>query len=117
MTDRKKLKKEYQQTLPPMGIFQIKNKTNGKVYLGFAKNLPGIINSHKFSLKMGSHYSPELQSDYNKLGEDNFSFEVLDYLEPKEGIGYDYTADLKALEEIWLEKLQPFGEKGYHTKG
>jgi len=85
-----------------MGIFQIKNKTNGKIYLGFAKNLPGIINSQKFSLNNGSHPISELQQDYNRLGESNFSFGVLDRLESKEGISFDYTRNLKALEEIWI---------------
>jgi hypothetical protein len=27
---------------------------------------------------------------------------------------YDYRDDLKALEVMWLEKLKPFGERGYH---
>ncbi len=116
MTDRKKLIKEYKQTLTPMGILQIKNLANGKILLMKAKNLPGIINSQKFSLSHGSHPNSELQKDYTRLGENNFFFEVLDHLEPKEGISYDYTGDLKALEQIWIEKLQPYGDRGYHTK-
>ncbi len=116
MTDRKKLIKEYKQTLTPMGILQIKNLANGRILLMKAKNLPGIINSQKFSLNHGSHPNSELQKDYGRLGEAGFSFEVLDHLEPREGISYDYTRDLKALEEIWIEKLQPYGDRGYHAK-
>ena len=44
------------------------------------------------------------------------SSEVVDYLEPKEDPGYDYTKDLMVLEEMWVEKLQPFDEKGYNKK-
>ncbi len=50
------------------------------------------------------------------LERQNFSFEVVDTLEPKEDTTYDYTKDLSVLEEMWLEKLQPFSEKGYNKK-
>lgn len=116
MTDKKRLIKEYKQTLTPMGILQIKNLASGRILLMKAKNLPGIINSQKFTLKNGSHPILALQKDFTCLGESNFSFEVLDHLEPREGVSYDYTKDLKALEDIWIEKLQPYGDRGYHTK-
>lgn len=32
----------------------------------------------------------------------------------KEDLNYDYTEELKTLEEMWIEKLQPFNEKGYN---
>ena len=114
--DKKELKKQYKQTVQPMGIYQIKNLTNGKIFIGSAKNLPGKFNSVKFQLEHGSYPHSELQKDFNDFGEKNFSFEVVDYLEPKEDTGYDYTEDLSVLEEMWLEKLQPFGEKGYNKR-
>lgn len=58
----------------------------------------------------------DLQKDYNESDEANFSFEVLDRLEPKDDLKYDYSDDLKVLEEMWLEKLQPYDEQGYHKK-
>ena len=116
MLDKKELKKQYKQTLTPMGIFQIKNLDNDRIFIGSSKNLPGKFNSIKFQLKMGSYINQELQKDYNNLGEEKFSFEVIDKLEPKEDLSYDYTEDLNVLEEMWIEKLQPFDEKGYNKK-
>jgi len=29
--------------------------------------------------------------------------------------GYDPRDDLRALEALWLDRLQPHGERGYHT--
>jgi len=116
MTDKKELKKRYKQTVPPMGVYQITNLVNGKIFVGSSKNLRGKFNSYKFQLKQGSHMNRELQRDYTLLGEENFSFTVVDYLEPKEGTEYDYTKDLAVLEDMWLEKLQPYGEKGYNKK-
>ena len=116
MLNKKELKKKYKQTLTPMGIFQIKNLVNGKVFIECGKNLPGNLNSSKFQLKMGSHMNQELQKDYNQLGEEKFSFEIIDRLEPKEDLSYNYSEDLKVLEEMWLEKIQPYDERGYHKR-
>jgi hypothetical protein len=73
MTDKKKLTKEYKQTLPPMGILQIMNKTNGRIFLLKTKNLPGITNSQKFNLNNGSHPFSKVQQDYTQIGESIFS--------------------------------------------
>ena len=116
MTTKRELIKQYKQTPPEMGIFQIKNKINGKIFIGRAMNLPGIINSNKFQLKMKSHYIKELQEDYNKHGESNFEFEKLDTLKHKEDVNVNHSDELETLEQMWLEKLQPYGEKGYNTK-
>src|SRR3989339_1004204 len=114
MIDKKELKKQYKQTLPPMGIYQIKNLINGKIFIGNSKNLHGKSNSYKFQLNSGVHVNSELQKDYTKYGEQNFTFEVLDTLEPKDDPSYKYDDDLKTLEDLWLEKLQPFGVAGYN---
>ncbi len=115
MTDRKELSKQYKQKIPLMGIYQIRNLINEKIYIGSSKNLQVFDNRHKFQLKLGSHQNKDLQDDYIKYGESNFVFEIIDYLPEKEDPAYDYTRDLKVLEELWLEKLQPFGGKGYNS--
>ena len=116
MIDKKELKKSYKQTLTPMGVYQIKNLVNGKIFIGSAKNIPGRINRHKFELKFGSEGIKELLDDYKKYGEENFSFEILDQLKPKDDPLYNYSEDIKVLEELWIEKLQPFDERGYNEK-
>ena len=116
MVDKKELKKQYKETQTPMGVYQIKNLVNGRIFIGSSPNLPGKINSYSFQLKMGSHPNSKLQEDFRLHGGENFTFTVLDKLEPKEGAGHDYAKDLKVLEDMWLEKLQPYGEKGYNKK-
>jgi group I intron endonuclease len=114
--NKKEMTDKYKQTALPMGIYQIKNLKNGKIFIGSAKDLRGRINSNKFQLKNGSHPNKEMQRDYNEVGEEGFSFEILDYLKPKEDLNYDYTDELRILEEMWLDKLQPYDEKGYNSK-
>lgn len=110
----KRLKKDYQSERRPMGVFLIRNMANEKVFVSVGLDLPGIINSHKFQLKMGVHRNRGLQSDWNELGGESFAFEILDQLEPREDMSDDGRADLAFLEELWLEKLQPFGSCGYN---
>jgi len=112
--NRKEIKKKYKQTIQPMGVYRIKNLENGKIFIGSSKNLHAKANSWKFQLRGGAHVNRDLQKDFNMLGEDKFVFEIIDKLEPKEDPRYDYTKDLETLEELWLEKLSPYGDKGYN---
>jgi len=114
--NKKELKKQYKQNIQPMGVFQVKNLINGKIFIDSGLNLQGKINGCKFQLALGSHMNRILQEDFNKNDINNFSFEVIDYLKPKEDIKTNYTDDLKMLEEMWIEKLQPFDEKGYNKR-
>src|SRR5262245_42156024 len=111
---KKELIKEYKQNPPPMGVYQIRNLANEKILVGTSQNLSGIFDREKFQLKLGGHPNKKLQADWNEFGSDNFAFEILDELKPTENPGYDYREDLAFLEEIWLEKLQPYGERGYN---
>lgn len=116
MSERnKELKKEYKQNHPPMGVYQIRNLVNDKVFVGSALNLPGIINRLQFDLKLGKHKSPSLQADWNEFGAEKFAFEILDEITATEGPDHDYREDLIALEDLWLEKLEPYGDRGYNT--
>lgn len=112
--DKKELKQAYKQTPRPMGIFQIRNLTNEKVFVGKSENLDGIFNRNRFQLNANSHHQKQLQADWNELGADKFEFEILEELEFREGL--DTKKELEFLEDLWLEKLEPFGEKGYNER-
>ena len=115
MKTRRELIKEYKNSIRPMGIVQVKNIRNNRVYLTASANTQGTINSIRFQLKIGSFLpSPALLKDWKEMGEQSFVIEVLDELKPVDDPAYDYRDDLKALETMWLEKLKPYGEQGYH---
>lgn len=116
MDRRKELKLAYKQNPPLAGVFQIKNLVNGKIFLGSGLDARGILNGQQAQLKFKAHRNKALQQDWNKYGSDQFSCDVLEYLEPADNPDYDVRGDLAVLEELWLEKLEPYGEKGYNKK-
>jgi hypothetical protein len=111
--DRKALIREYKSAPQPAGIYRVRNTTTGKSLIGSSVNLPGMLNRQRFQLEHGSHPDKELQRDWNDLGPDAFRFEILDRLEPPDEPGYDPTADLRVLKEMWLEKFTAEGEPLY----
>ncbi len=112
--DKKELKEQYKHTVRPMGVYQIRNKINEKIFIGSSNNLDGIINRNKFQLKLGSHPNGILQKDWEEFAEEDFVFEILEELEPREDL--DIPKELEHLEDLWMEKLQPFGSNGYNLK-
>lgn len=110
----KKLKEEYKLNPRPMGILLVRNSETDKVFLIASLDLPGALNRHKFQLKSGNHPNKQLQADWNHLGSNAFAFEIVDELAPRADSKLDYRAELTSLEDLWLEKLKPFGERGYN---
>ena len=111
---KRDINREYKERQKPAGVFQIKNIVNGKVLLGSSLNLEGPLNGHKFMLTTNSHRNELLQKEWNEYGSGAFVFEILEQVNMKDDPNFNVDDELTLLEEIWLEKLQPFGERGYN---
>jgi hypothetical protein len=114
--DKKAEKLKYKASRRPMGVFQIRNLANGKIFVGSSMDLSAMFNRIRFQLYAGSHPNKPLENDWRTFGTGRFAFEVLEELFPREDAAYDYAADLETLEDLWLEKLEPYGEKGYNER-
>lgn len=115
--DRKSLIRQYKETRRPAGVFRVFNSVEGKSLVGSSTDLPSMLNRLKFQLTSRTTLMPELQRDWDRLGPDAFAFEVLDTLAPPaDDRAWDQAADLEELERLWIEKLQPFGERGYNKR-
>ncbi|MFI8493176.1 GIY-YIG nuclease family protein [Peribacillus butanolivorans] len=112
--DRKKvLKQLYKETKVEAGVYQIKNTINNKVFIGSTRNLK-TLKGKQFELEMRTSTNKMLQDEWNQYGKEVFSFEVLEVLKPKETGYFDAKRELKKHEEAWLEKIQPYEERGYN---
>ena len=66
------------------GVYKITNVTNNKVYIGSSKELKNRITKHLWLLKNKRHDNIYLQNSYEKYGEKNFKFEVIEYCSEEE---------------------------------
>ncbi len=116
MIDKKEIRKEYKNQKQPAGLFAVKNKPDNKMFIGISLNLPAKLIGVTFELEQGSHAFQNLANDYKKLGKNQFEIFVLDEIEIKDESDKDLRKELKALEEMWVEKLKGDGISFYNKK-
>jgi group I intron endonuclease len=114
MKSRKDIHRDYKERAIPAGVYQVKNTVNGKILLGSSLNLEGPLNRHKFMLKIGSHTNKALQNEWDEFGSEKFVFEILETVKVEDDPNFNLKDELTLLEQIWLEELRPFGERGYN---
>lgn len=114
--DKRIAKLEYKHSHHLMGVFQIRNTVNEKLLVASSINIPGKINRIRFQLNANSHPSKRLQAEWNEFGESAFEFETLEPVNPRDDPNYDHAADVEFLEDLWLERLEPYGDKGYNER-
>lgn len=90
------------------GVYTITNKVNGKIYVGCTSNLNERRLNHLASLRIKTHDNDYLQKAWNKYGEENFEFEILE--ECEEFLLY-------SIEHYWTLLLRANERKfGYNIK-
>lgn len=90
-----------------MGIYFIENVTNGHMYIGSAKNIDKRWWEHSWGLKNKRHHNAHLQSAWDKYGEENFDFGVIELVERLE--------DLTEREQFWLDETRVYERgRGYN---
>jgi len=89
-------------------IYKIENLVNGKIYIGLTTSNPCLRKYHHFyNLKNRRHANFHLQNAFNKYGESNFKFIVL-----------NYATDKKTLDELEVAYITYYDclnhSKGYN---
>lgn len=98
-----------------MGVFRIRNTISNKIFVGSSTDLVAIWHRHRLQLNFGNHPNEALQNDWNQAGADNFAYEIISEIK-QDDKETDYEKEVKLLEEMFIEELQPFGEKGYNKQ-
>jgi len=81
-----------------MGIYQIRNVINDKVYIGSSQNIfHKRWPQHLMELKKNKHHCDHLQNAWNKYGEKSFTFEKIEDVNKKK--------DLKGREQWYLDNI------------
>jgi group I intron endonuclease len=74
------------------GIYAIRNRRNGKIYVGSAANISKRWSRHRKDLREGCHRNRHRQAAFNRYGEGAFEFVVL-----------EFTLDLTCREQYWID--------------
>jgi hypothetical protein len=77
------------------GVYAITNTVTGKVYVGFGLDVLTRMTAHVRRLGLGKHFSRTLQSDWDTLGADAFTLELV------EEVNGDLDEQV-AIEERWI---------------
>lgn len=78
------------------GIYQILHAESGRSYIGQSVNLAKRLMEHRASLRRGAHDNRYLQRAFDKYGEDQFSFSVVEYSSPSR---------LTEREQFWIDRV------------
>ena len=79
------------------GIYQIRNLVNDKIYIGSSENLYIRYREHFYTLNKNIHRNGKLQKSFNKHGEQNFIFEIIEFVEDKN--------KLLEREQYWIDRF------------
>jgi hypothetical protein len=107
MKSQKQIKEEYKFKKFKMGVFQIRNTVNGKIYVDSSLNLEAIWNRNKMELNSGTHRNSALQCEWNQFGEGNFKYEILAEVVEKDEVKIDNNKEVKTLEAMFIAELEP----------
>lgn len=96
------------------GIYQIVNINTGKSYIGSSSRIHQRFYEHKNALRKNKHFNRYLQNAWNKYGEDNFVFRILEEVSKEDSKRYNLLHDL---ENVYINKyLSNIEEKGYNIE-
>lgn len=87
------------------GIYGIRNKLNGMIYVGKTQmNFGDRRDCHFATLRGGHHINPHLQNAWNKYGDANFEFVVL-----RDCTGRCNTDEINRLEQVYIKQYMDAG--------
>ena len=91
------------------GIYKIENKINKKKYIGQSKDIHSRWKTHRNELNSNKHKNDYLQNAWNKYGEENFTFTILEVCQQHQ---------LNQLEKYYINKYDTFNNdiNGYNLQ-
>lgn len=114
---KKELADSYRRMKVSIGVYQVTNTANGKLFIDSCNNLKNRWLTLRLMLEDGRHPNRAFQTEWTEAGADAFVYEVLEETEIEADLPpREKTQQLKEMKEKWLAEKQPFGARGYNNK-
>ena len=99
--------------LSKSGIYRILNLVNKKCYIGQTRNFIKRFSRHRLDLRENKHENQYLQNAWNKYGEENFEFSIIE-----SNIEYERLNELEEYYIYFYNSFTDSNKSGYNlTKG
>lgn len=95
------------------GVYAIRNRQTGAMYVGCTKQLNYRLNGHLYALRADRHDQPLLQAAWNSDGPDAFEMVMLESVSAEDHY-FGLRAALRAAERRWLLELMAKGAALYN---
>ncbi len=103
---RKEIIEAYKNKLPTGGVYCITCSGNQRKLIKSTMEMESAKSRFDFAMKIESCPEPSMQREWNDYGMESFSFTCLEELKMEETqTQREYRNDIKALYDIWKEKL------------
>ncbi len=100
--ERKEAARQFKERKPSPGIYALRCRTTGRVWVDSSPNLDAAQNGQFFQLRQRLHRDKELQAEWMTHGEESFEFNVLEAL-PEDTPSLNLRDLLRERKQFWLQ--------------
>jgi hypothetical protein len=104
MGDRRRRARQARDAFPPMGVFAVRDRTSGRVWMGSSRDVHARLNRIQFELRLGAHMDKQLQAAWQQ-DPARLSFEVVALVKQRTDPAFDHDEELRVLEQLYREEL------------
>ncbi|PIB96671.1 GIY-YIG nuclease family protein [Caulobacter sp. X] len=109
MSGRKALLRAYKERKVEAGVYAVRCRASGEVWVGATPDLATRQNGVWFSLRQGGHREPTLQAAWNAHGADAFAFEPIETIDVEGLDAFGRASRLKDRRAHWISALSARG--------
>src|SRR5262249_315341 len=102
----KEIINEYKERKLHGGVYKITNTRSRKYLIAHTANLKSVQSRFQFAMTTGSTLHPKLKKDWEELGAQAFTLEILEELKQRSDKSQaEFLGELKTLEQLWRANL------------
>ena len=102
--ERRRRAREARDAFPPMGVYAVRDRASGRVWVGSSRDVHARLTRIQFELRLGAHRQKQLQAAWRE-DPTRFSFDVLALVKQRVDPAFDYAEELRGLEQLYREEL------------